>query len=338
MRIGAYVVRIPYPLTVRPHRLPLVIALGSLAVFAVAFIAAGVNGWGPPAANESPIGQASRWCERVSPGLLREPVNSLGNLGFVFAGLAMLVILSRDRNSDSRGSNRFRGSTPVSLLYAASVIFLGPGSMLMHGTHTRAGAWIDNVSMVAYILVPWLFNVSVLARWSDRVLFSVYAVLLAGYAAGYWFLGPDLGIGLDLFGLSIGLWVVSEVVYRFPTGLVRWASGLIGLAVAAVFGVTPATIIRDFGRYWWVVLFWIPPLLARYSPTGRRRFLPWFVLGFGSFVAAYLIWLTGTADSATCNPDSLLQPHAVWHVLSAVATFCFFLYFRTEQSLPEGDG
>ena len=42
------------------------------------------------------------------------------------------------------------------------------GSMAMHGSHTRSGAWLDNVSMVAYILIPWLFNLARLGRWSDR--------------------------------------------------------------------------------------------------------------------------------------------------------------------------
>ena len=31
------------------------------------------------------IGEASRWCERVSDGAFREPVNTLSNLGFMFA-------------------------------------------------------------------------------------------------------------------------------------------------------------------------------------------------------------------------------------------------------------
>ena len=57
---------------------------------------AGQNGWGTPAENESAIGEASRWCERVNGGFLREPVNTLGNLGFVAAGLLMFWVLARD--------------------------------------------------------------------------------------------------------------------------------------------------------------------------------------------------------------------------------------------------
>jgi len=49
-----------------------------------------------------------------------------------------------------------------------------------------------------------------------------------------------------------------------------------------------------------------------------------------SFLTAYYIWLTGTADHPFCDPDSLIQAHALWHLLGAVATWCYFQYFRTE--------
>ncbi|MEL1232200.1 MAG: hypothetical protein VXA26_12885, partial [Candidatus Neomarinimicrobiota bacterium] len=42
------------------------------------------------------IGEASRWCERVSGGLFREPVNTLSNLGFMVVGLYLFWILCND--------------------------------------------------------------------------------------------------------------------------------------------------------------------------------------------------------------------------------------------------
>ena len=80
------------------------------------------------------IGEASRWCERVSGGLFREPLNTLSNLGFMVSGLYMFWIICNDKQGST---NPFIGITPISLLYASVVIFLGPGSMLMHGTNTN---------------------------------------------------------------------------------------------------------------------------------------------------------------------------------------------------------
>jgi hypothetical protein len=312
---------------------PLRIALWSLLAFAIVFGVAGIGGWGTAAANEQAVGEISRWCERVSGGFLREPVNTLGNLGFVVAGLAMFWTLARDVVGGHARHNTFTGNTPVALLYASAVVFLGPGSMVMHGTHTFFGAWIDNVSMVTYILIPWLFNLSAMARWRPAILYRTYGLLLAAYAAGYWFLGSDLGIGLDLFGVSIGLWIISEVLYRWWSPTMRWVSGFVGFAVALVFGITPAEMVAAPGEYWWVVLFWLPGLLARQPAPAKRRYLPWYPVGIVSFLVAYTIWLTGTANDAACNPDSLIQAHAIWHLLTALATWGFFQYFRTERAL-----
>ena len=49
----------------------------------------------------------------------------------------------------------------------------------------------------------------------------------------------------------------------------------------------------------------------------------------GSTPAAY----TGKAGTPQCDPDSLIQGHAIWHLLSALATWSFFLFLRTERQL-----
>ncbi len=316
------------------HYRPLLITIGFLALLAVSAILVGQAGWGTPAENEQAIGEVSRWCERVSGGFLREPVNTLGNLGFVAAGLLMFWVLARDEIHDRPVSNRMIGHTPISLLYVSAAVFLGPGSMVMHGTHTFFGAWIDNVSMVLYISVPWLLNLSVMGRWQDRKLFVTYTGIVTVYALGYWFIAPDLGIGFELFRVSIPLWLVSEALYRWWSPTMRWASGFLGFVVAAAFGITPITMVENIGEYWWVFLFWLPGLLATDSPPGQRTYTPWFWAGVASFLIAYAIWLTGTADHPWCRPDSLLQAHAIWHLLGALATWCFFMFLRTEVRLP----
>lgn len=313
-------------------RRPTLVAIGGLALFAIAMAIWGIDGWGPRADNEQAIGEVSRWCERVSGGFFREPVNTFANLGFVIAGLTMFLTLARDITSGRERTNRFIGNTNTAVLYASAAVFLGPGSMVMHGTHTRVGAWLDNVSMVTYILIPWILNLKILGRWSERRFFGTYTVILAAYAAGYWFIGSDLGINLDLFGLSIGMWAISEVLYRFWSPAVRWWSGLVGFAVALVFGIGPVEIFSNFGEYWWVVLFWVPGLLATGPSTTRRKYVPWYWVGVASFMIAFSIWVTGTDTHPACDPDSLIQAHANWHILSAVATLGFFYFLRTEQA------
>ena len=86
-------------------------------------------------------------------------------------------------------------------------------------------------------------------------------------------------------------------------------------------------------EYWWVILFWLPAILMKTEPVIKRTYNPWFFLGCGFYFIAFIIWLQGYPGTRFCNPDSLIQPHGIWHVLSSFATLSFFFYFRTERSL-----
>ena len=61
----------------------------------------------------------------------------------------------------------------------------------MHGTHTEWGQWADNLSMVMYILLPWLINVKEMGRWSVKRFFSVYIAIVVIDGFIRWF---DLSI------------------------------------------------------------------------------------------------------------------------------------------------
>ena len=122
-------------------------------------------------ADTSLIGEASRWCERVSSGAFREPVNTLSNLGFMVIGLYLFWIIS---NESTSSNNNFIGITSISLIYAFAAWWLGPGSMLMHGTNTEWGGWADNLSMIMYIIFPWLYNISLMAKWTLSKFINIY--------------------------------------------------------------------------------------------------------------------------------------------------------------------
>ena len=110
------------------------------------------------------IGSVSRWCERISGGYFREPVNALSNLGFIITGLFMFWILSKEPRAKLI---KFKGPNLIALLYASAAVFLGPGSLLMHGTHTAWGQWADWLSMIIYISIPWLINIFTCNDWKE---------------------------------------------------------------------------------------------------------------------------------------------------------------------------
>ena len=311
------------------HWQPFYISLVLSGLFVIAFFVLSALGYIQSIESQGIIGDASRWCERVSGGLFREPVNTLSNLGFMLVGIYIFYTITTDTNTSS--NNYFVGLTGISILYASAAIFLGPGSMLMHGTNSGWGGWADNLSMIMYILIPWLYNIFRMSNWTVRRFLEIYFSIVVIYAVMRWISGWGLGINLELFSVSIGLWAISEFLFKFWSPLFRFLSGFVGFVVLALFGTTPLDVIANFSEYWWVILFWIPGLLSNKKPTTTRPY-KWYFLGMVAYFSAFIIWSTGVPDHALCRPDSLIQAHGIWHLLSAVATYCFFLHYRSESA------
>ena len=308
---------------------PFYIALTITGLFTVVFFYLSSQGLIQSEEEAYLIGEASRWCERVSDGWFREPVNTLSNFGFVVIGLIIFWIISNENTSKD---NLFFGVTGITLIYATAAVYLGPGSMLMHATNTEWGGWADNLSMVMYIVIPWLYNISLMAKWSIKKFAITYFVIIISYAVLRWLYGWGLGIGFNLFGTSIGLWFISEALYRFWSPAFRFLSGFLGFFVMFLFGTSPLDIFNNISDYWWTLFFWLPGLLATHKPEGRRSTI-WFILGMISYFLAFAIWTTGVPDHQNCSPDSIIQAHGIWHLLTALATFLFFIHYRSEQKL-----
>ena len=271
------------------------------------------------------LGEASRWCERLSDGLFREPVNTLSNIGFMVVGLYIFWVLCNDKKNST---NPFIGINKISILYASVVIYLGPGSMLMHGTNTEWGEWADNLSMIMYIILPWLFNIYSMSKWSINQFLNTYISIVVIYSIWRWFTDFELGINFNLFGVSIGLWVISEVLYRYWSPVFRLLSGFVGFLVLMMFGTMPNEVFENFNEYWWVILFWLPAVLSNKRPKHSRTY-KWFILGMISYLSAFAIWLTGVPDHESCSPDSIIQAHGIWHLLTALATYFFYIHYRS---------
>ena len=308
---------------------PFYIALSITGLFTIVFFYLSSQGLIQSQEEAFLIGEASRWCERVSDGWFREPVNTISNFGFVIIGLIIFWIISNESTSEN---NLFFGVTGITLIYATAAVYLGPGSMLMHATNTEWGGWADNLSMVMYIVIPWLYNISLMAKWSIKKFFITYFAIIVIYAVLRWLYGWGLGIGFNLFGTSIGLWFISEALYRFWSPSFRFLSGFLGFFVMFLFGTSPIDIYNNISDYWWTLLFWLPGLLANHKPEGKRSTI-WFILGMVVYFLAFAIWTTGVPEHQNCIPDSFIQAHGIWHLLTALATFLFFIHYRSEQKL-----
>jgi hypothetical protein len=114
-----------------------------------------------------------------------------------------------------------------------------------------------------------------------------------------------------------------------------WFAGLLALFAVLLLVVPP-----EHGKTLFAVLV-VVVLLAEAAvsyPALRPwsdieldpRRMPWFWTGLGLFAAANVIWNLSRTGGPWCDPESLLQGHAVWHLLTAASVGTFYLYFRGE--------
>lgn len=92
------------------------------------------------------------YCERTAPGLLGEPLNTLGNLGFLAAALWLALRLRRE--------GRAQIDEWVLVVLAALV---GVGSLVFHMFATRSTAILDQVFIAIFVLT--FFH-----RWLARIM------------------------------------------------------------------------------------------------------------------------------------------------------------------------
>lgn len=104
-------------------------------------------------------GRGANFCEVPhSGGLIRQPANSLSNLGFVVAGLLIAWHAGRAGPRPVMGVG-------LQTFYACVVVVLGPGSAAMHATQSSLGGSLDVLSM--YLIAGFVASYA-WVRWMRR--------------------------------------------------------------------------------------------------------------------------------------------------------------------------
>jgi hypothetical protein len=58
----------------------------------------------------------------------------------------------------------------------------------------------------------------------------------------------------------------------------------------------------------------------------------WAYFAIGTLLLSFGIWNISKTGAPLCYPDSLIQGHAIWHLLDALAAFFLFRYYVSEHS------
>jgi hypothetical protein len=63
---------------------------------------------------------------------------------------------------------------------------------------------------------------------------------------------------------------------------------------------------------------------------GPRADLRWGLGAVGAMALAFTVWNLSKDGAPLCRPASLLQGHAFWHVMCAVAAYCLYRFWASE--------
>jgi hypothetical protein len=125
------------------------------------------------------------FCERIRPGIIRQPVNTWSNLAFVLTGLFVIAMAGRDlaRASRSGTSNPMRTRPVYPIVYGIATILIGIGSIFYHMSLAFAGQVLDVLSMYLLTSFMLLYNLSRMRRMRSGTFVVCY--LLLNVAVGY---------------------------------------------------------------------------------------------------------------------------------------------------------
>jgi hypothetical protein len=138
--------------TRRPLLITALVAAASLGLLAAAVS----GGW-----LGSDVDRGAGFCEAAA-GTVRQPVNTLSNLGFVVAGLAIALRAGRP---GALGRSTMAARPGLATAYACLVVLLGPASMAMHATESEWGGHLDMLSM--YLVAAFAVAYAAMRRF-DR--------------------------------------------------------------------------------------------------------------------------------------------------------------------------
>ncbi len=205
-----------------------------------------------------------------------------------------------------------------------------------------ANAWSNLGFVVAGLLVA--------RRAGDpRTTIAAHPALATAFAGLVVFLGPAsaamhatqsaLGGHLDL----LSMFLVSSFASAYA--VMRLVRG--GIAVFAAWFVAALAVSELVERgvrghvpvvnSWANAAFGAFLLVATVGETilhrrpGPRTDLRWGAGALGAMALAFTVWNLAKDGGPLCDPHSLLQGHAFWHVMCAVAAYCLYRLWASER-------
>ena len=258
------------------------------------------------------------FCEAIGNGTIVQPINTWSNLAFVWVGAWVLGDLRLKSKADSentlkRVSTRFVYQQPNSFggpmhMFGIACIAIGLGSWFYHASLSFVGQWFDVMSMYllgVYMMLHAAARLNV--DWSFRAQRGISV--------------PDQQTGSSSARFFAATRLRMTQAKMIFTG---WYIA-INVALGVLLIVWP-----DARRYVFGVLIVAALILEAISHHRKLTTLQakWLIAALGVYVVAQVIWMLDL-NHIVCDPTSVLQGHAVWHVLTAASAGLLYLYYQS---------
>ena len=194
----------------------------------------------------------------------------------------------------------------------------------------------DTISSLAFVVIGvWalLNRYTFDKKVKERVLALAFGITLIYIGISSFFYHGTLsflGQFLDVFSMYVFaiLLFVGALLRRNQIKLTQ--AVLLFIVLNIIFGLLEYYV-PDSRRLVFGLLL-LPGLLLEQQPktTGFKWFskrVRFFYIGIGLLTAAYIFWILDESNTF-CIPNSWIQGHAIWHILTAAGAYMVILHYR----------
>lgn len=208
--------------------------------------------------------------------------------------------------------------------------------------------------------IYWMVAVAVLRRgWKDQRIQKRYNLVSANpfYSITFGLIMFYIFCASTFFHSSL-IHVASQLdfsaVYSLSLFPLMYYTHRVWLLLAGVDShqrhpLSTRTVVFVFSMLYILLTFFLPEGAENYTVLGiifvlilfgvvvekkdpgrtNRRYL---VVSSLSILIA-VMWFAMDVHKVLCNPDSVLQPHSLWHFFAGVSSFYFYMYIRSERGV-----
>jgi len=140
-------------------------------------------------------------------------------------------------------------------------------------------------------------------------------------------------MGMYFIAIFLILYNYSRIYHLTLSKMIGWYTGLIAFFGVLIYKMAEINNVL-FG---FVILGFVISAVIVQRKLKSKTKSTYLWLAIISYYTASAFWILDK-EGYLCAPDSWMQGHALWHILSGTAVLLIYLYFRSEEECPSKEG